>query len=57
MRISYRMNAYNSVDFPEPRSRRLTAVPSPAATLLIADIAFTYNHPPIESVADSQGAR
>ena len=48
MRISYGMNAYNSVDFPDPRTRRLTAVPNPASTLMLGDIAFTYNHPPIE---------
>jgi len=48
MRISYGMNANNSVDFPDPHTRRLATVPNPAGTLLLADIAFTYNHPPIE---------
>src|SRR5436190_6309834 len=47
MRISYGMNAYNSIDFPDPKTRRLAQVPNPAGTLLIADIAFSYNHPPI----------
>jgi prepilin-type N-terminal cleavage/methylation domain-containing protein/prepilin-type processing-associated H-X9-DG protein len=48
MRISYGMNAYNSLDFPDPRTRRLAQVPNPPATLLIADVAFAYNHPPIQ---------
>ena len=47
MRISYGMNANNSIDFPDPRTRRLGQVPNPAGTLMIADVAFTYNHPPI----------
>jgi prepilin-type N-terminal cleavage/methylation domain-containing protein len=46
MRISYGMNAYNSVDFPDPRTRRLAQMANPAATLMIADIAFGFNHPP-----------
>jgi len=56
MRISYGMNAYNSVDFPDPRTRRLASVTKPTGTLLIADIAFTYNHPPIRQLdADQVG--
>jgi prepilin-type N-terminal cleavage/methylation domain-containing protein/prepilin-type processing-associated H-X9-DG protein len=47
MRISYGMNAYNSLEFPDPRTRRLAQVGSPGTTLMIADVAFGYNHPPI----------
>jgi prepilin-type processing-associated H-X9-DG protein len=54
MRISYGMNAYNSVEFPDPRTRRLTAVPNPASTVMLGDIAFTYNHPPIEVLDPEQ---
>ena len=54
MRISYGMNANNSINFPDPRTRRLGAVPNPASTLLLADIAFAYNHPPIERLDPGQ---
>lgn len=54
MRISYGMNANNSIDFPDPRTRRTAAVPNPAATLLVSDIAFAYNHPPIERLDPDQ---
>jgi prepilin-type N-terminal cleavage/methylation domain-containing protein/prepilin-type processing-associated H-X9-DG protein len=47
MRISYGMNAFNSIDFPDPRTRRMSQVPSSSMTLLLADIAFEWNHPPI----------
>jgi len=56
MRISYGMNAYNSVEFPDPRTRRLASVTKPSGTLLIADIAWAYNHPPIRRLdADQVG--
>jgi prepilin-type N-terminal cleavage/methylation domain-containing protein/prepilin-type processing-associated H-X9-DG protein len=54
MRISYGMNAYNSVEFPDPRTRRLAQVSNAASTLLIADIAFGYNHPPIRQLDPDQ---
>lgn len=54
MRISYGMNANNSIAFPDPHTRRLAAVPNPAGTLLMADIAFTYNHPPIQTLGPDQ---
>jgi prepilin-type N-terminal cleavage/methylation domain-containing protein/prepilin-type processing-associated H-X9-DG protein len=51
MRISYGMNAFNSVQFPDPQTRRLaSAQGNSAATLLLADIAAPYNHPPIKSL-------
>jgi prepilin-type N-terminal cleavage/methylation domain-containing protein/prepilin-type processing-associated H-X9-DG protein len=56
MRISYGMNANNSIDFPDPHTRRLAAVPNPAGTLLVADVAFTYNHVAIQRLdADQVG--
>jgi prepilin-type N-terminal cleavage/methylation domain-containing protein/prepilin-type processing-associated H-X9-DG protein len=56
MRISYGMNANNSVDFPDPHTRRLAQVPNPAGTLLLADVAYLYNHPPIQRLdADQVG--
>ncbi len=54
--ISYGMNAYNSVSFPSPVTRKENAVSAPAATLLAADIEFNYNHPPLERLdADQAG--
>jgi prepilin-type N-terminal cleavage/methylation domain-containing protein/prepilin-type processing-associated H-X9-DG protein len=48
MRISYGMNAFNSVNFPDPQTKRLSqAQNKPAQTLLLADIAASFNHPPI----------
>jgi prepilin-type N-terminal cleavage/methylation domain-containing protein len=50
MRISYGMNAFNSIDFPDPKTRRLGSIAASAsAALLLADINYTYNHPPIQS--------
>jgi prepilin-type N-terminal cleavage/methylation domain-containing protein/prepilin-type processing-associated H-X9-DG protein len=54
MRISYGMNANNSIDFPDPRTRRLNSVVNPSGTLLIADVAFSYNHPPIVKLGPDQ---
>jgi prepilin-type processing-associated H-X9-DG protein len=55
-RISYGMNAYNSVVHAEPATRRLTHVLNrkPTATVLIADIAYPYNHPPIQKLDPEQ---
>ena len=56
MRISYGMNANNSIDFPDPHTRRLATVPNPAGTLLVADVTFTYNHVAIQRLdADQVG--
>lgn len=56
VRISYGMNAYNSVNFPDMRTRRLAEAQSgnPSATLLMADIAYEFNHPPIRYFAPIQ---
>lgn len=55
-RISYGMNAYNSVDFPDPRTRKLAQAQQghPSATVLIADIAYQYNHPPLRQLGPKQ---
>jgi prepilin-type processing-associated H-X9-DG protein len=52
MRISYGMNAHNSIEYPDPRTWKLSHPQSllPSATVMIADIAHTYNHPPLRSL-------
>jgi prepilin-type N-terminal cleavage/methylation domain-containing protein/prepilin-type processing-associated H-X9-DG protein len=54
MKISYGMNAYNSIQFPDPRTVKSTSVIKPAATLLTADISYMYNHPPIKTLGPEQ---
>src|SRR5262249_4285024 len=56
MKISYGMNASNSINFPEPRTRTLTLGQSSenAARLLLADINCVYNHPPIKSISTNE---
>ena len=51
MRISYGMNAYNSINFPDPQTRRFTQAIQSSSTLLLSDIAREYNHPPIDTLA------
>ena len=34
--------------------RRLAQVPNPATTLLLADVAYTFNHPAIDRLAADQ---
>lgn len=55
-RISYGMNAFNSIDYAQPETRRLTEVQgrTPVRTVLIADIASTYNHPPLRQLTPEQ---
>ncbi len=48
MRVSYGMNGFNSINFPDPRTRRLTQAGLPATRVLVADIAYSYNHPPLQ---------
>jgi prepilin-type N-terminal cleavage/methylation domain-containing protein/prepilin-type processing-associated H-X9-DG protein len=56
MRVSYGMNASNSVSFPNPQTKRLTQAQASgsAVRVLLGDIAFTYNHPPIRTLARSE---
>jgi prepilin-type N-terminal cleavage/methylation domain-containing protein/prepilin-type processing-associated H-X9-DG protein len=56
MRVSYGMNASNSVSFPDPRTKRLSQAQASgsAVTVLMADIDYTYNHPPLRTLAKSQ---
>jgi prepilin-type N-terminal cleavage/methylation domain-containing protein/prepilin-type processing-associated H-X9-DG protein len=55
-RISYGMNAYNSLAYPAPATRRLTQAQSvyPSARLFVADLAYAYNHPAIAQLAPSE---
>jgi prepilin-type N-terminal cleavage/methylation domain-containing protein/prepilin-type processing-associated H-X9-DG protein len=56
MRISYGMNAFTSIAFPDPRTRRLgqAQIAGSTTTLLIADDAYTYNHPSIDRLANDE---
>jgi prepilin-type processing-associated H-X9-DG protein len=56
VRISYGMNASNSVEFPKPETRRLSSVEAgnPGTTVLMADVQQQYNHPPIQFLDSSQ---
>jgi prepilin-type N-terminal cleavage/methylation domain-containing protein/prepilin-type processing-associated H-X9-DG protein len=54
MRISFGMNAFNALKFPEPRTRRLSVVQNPSSRVLIVDVAFGYNHPPVQSLDGAQ---
>jgi prepilin-type N-terminal cleavage/methylation domain-containing protein/prepilin-type processing-associated H-X9-DG protein len=55
-KISYGMNAYNSVQYPDPQTHRLAEAQavSCASTILALDITNTYNHPPITDLATNQ---
>jgi prepilin-type N-terminal cleavage/methylation domain-containing protein/prepilin-type processing-associated H-X9-DG protein len=52
-RISYGMNAHNSINYPDPRTRPLSAAMSAdaSARVLLGDIPHTWNHPPLRSLA------
>ena len=56
VRISYGMNGFNSVKFPDRQTRRLAEAQArdSTATVMIADIAYSYNHPPLLTLAASQ---
>ena len=56
MRVSYGMNANNSISFPDPQTRRFAQAQASgfAVTVLVADIDYTYNHPPLQTLAKSQ---
>jgi prepilin-type N-terminal cleavage/methylation domain-containing protein/prepilin-type processing-associated H-X9-DG protein len=51
-RISYGMNQYNSVKFPDPETRKLAEAQAatPSAKLLIADIGYVHNHEPLPTL-------
>jgi prepilin-type processing-associated H-X9-DG protein/prepilin-type N-terminal cleavage/methylation domain-containing protein len=48
-KVSYGMNQFNSVKFPNSKTRRLAEAQAntPATTLLMADAAYTHNHEPL----------
>jgi len=57
-RISYGMNQYTSKNFPNTKGKfpsadtaKLGSVNNPSQTLLIADLAFVRNHPPIVNLS------
>jgi len=55
MRVSYGMCGYNSVAFPDPQTRRFAQVPGPVSTtVLLSDIAYSYNHPPLLKLQPEQ---
>jgi prepilin-type N-terminal cleavage/methylation domain-containing protein/prepilin-type processing-associated H-X9-DG protein len=56
VRISFGMNAYNSTSYPSPETRRLTQAQQvhPALRILLADVNFTWNHPPLRSLEPNQ---
>jgi prepilin-type processing-associated H-X9-DG protein/prepilin-type N-terminal cleavage/methylation domain-containing protein len=51
VRISFGMNAHNSLAYPSPQTRHLTHAQQDGASsrALLADIPFTWNHPPLRS--------
>jgi prepilin-type N-terminal cleavage/methylation domain-containing protein/prepilin-type processing-associated H-X9-DG protein len=53
MRVSYGMNQYNSVAFPDPKTLRLAQVESfdNSHKVLICDLAYSYNHPPLGGIS------
>ena len=57
-KISYGMNQYTSKNFPNSRGQfpsadtaKLGSVRNPAQTLLVSDLAYVRNHPPIVNLA------
>lgn len=50
MRISYAMNAYTSVAYPDRRTRKSFTPPEAARTVLIADVHYAANHPAFNSL-------
>ena len=48
-KISYGMNQYNSVKFPDPKTHRLAEAQASnvVATVLIADVGYAHNHEPL----------
>ena len=56
VRLSYGMNAFNSLAFPAPETHRLAEIQArePASTVAIADITATFKHPPLQSLATNQ---
>jgi prepilin-type N-terminal cleavage/methylation domain-containing protein/prepilin-type processing-associated H-X9-DG protein len=55
VRISFGMNAHNSVEYPSPETRSLTTAQQsePSARVLLADIPHGWNHPPLRGLDTS----
>ncbi len=60
-KISYGMNQYVLLSFPRsvtsPKTAKLTAVPNPAQTFLIADVSKDLNHPAITFLGQAPDGR
>jgi prepilin-type N-terminal cleavage/methylation domain-containing protein/prepilin-type processing-associated H-X9-DG protein len=51
MRISYAMNAYTSIKYPDRRTRKSFSASETERTVLIADVHYQANHPAFDSLA------
>jgi len=53
MRVSYGMNQYNSLRFPDPETRRMaqTELTPVSERVLAMDLAFRWNHPPLRGLS------
>ena len=56
MRVSYTMNQFNSIAFPDPKTRRLAQaeVSETSQRILAADVDYHYNHPPLSQISTNQ---
>jgi prepilin-type processing-associated H-X9-DG protein len=56
MRVSYAMNQFNSLEFPDPKTRRLAQVEAlnTSQWVLLADVDYRHNHPPLAMIATNQ---
>jgi prepilin-type N-terminal cleavage/methylation domain-containing protein/prepilin-type processing-associated H-X9-DG protein len=48
--ISYGMNIYNSVNYPNPNTRKISAAGKSSGTLLVSDVAASFNHVIVNSL-------
>jgi prepilin-type processing-associated H-X9-DG protein len=51
MRVSYAMNAFTSVRYPDARTRKSFTPSEASRTVLIADVHYQANHPAFDSLA------
>jgi prepilin-type N-terminal cleavage/methylation domain-containing protein/prepilin-type processing-associated H-X9-DG protein len=56
MRVSYGMNAFNSIEFPDPKTRKLNQAQAAnaAVKVLLADVDHKHNHPPLVNLQASR---
>jgi prepilin-type N-terminal cleavage/methylation domain-containing protein/prepilin-type processing-associated H-X9-DG protein len=48
--VSYGMNVFNSVQYPAPRTRKLSSVTRSSATVLVGDVSWSFNHVTINTL-------